>query len=186
LPSYFEGMNKSEYIIRFSGLKEGVYNYDFEVGDTFFEQLDYSEINKAQLKVKAVIEKKETMLMLHVELEGEVELMCDRCTDDFKLSISGEEELIYKFGDEESDDEKIVCIPHNEIEIDVSQAIYEATCLAIPSKRVHQDGQCNKEMLNAMDNYLMIESEEEEEPSTDNDDDNDEVDPRWAALNKLK
>ncbi|OIQ37084.1 MAG: hypothetical protein BM555_01450 [Crocinitomix sp. MedPE-SWsnd] len=179
-------MSKSEYIIRFSGLKEGVYNYGFEVGNAFFEQLDYSEIEKAQLKVKAVFEKKETMLMLNIELEGEVELMCDKCTDDFNLLVSGEEELIYKFGEGESDDEKIIIISHNEIEIDISQPIYEVTCLAIPSKRVHPEGQCNEEMLNAMDNYLMVESDEVDDSADDDSDDNDEVDPRWAALNKLK
>ena len=186
MPSYFEGMSKSEYIIRFSGLKEGVHNFHFEVGDTFFEQLDYSEIEKAQLKVKAVFEKKETMLQLAVEVEGEIEVMCDRCTDDFKLSIFGEEDLIYKFGEGESDDEKIIIISHNEIEIDISQPIYEVTCLAIPSKRLHPEGQCNEEMLNAMDDYLMIESDDVENRDSDDDEDSDEVDPRWAALNKLK
>ena len=112
--------------------------------------------------------------------------MCDRCTDDFYLAISGSEELIYKFGEGVSDDEKIIIIPHNEIEIDISQPIYEVTCLAIPSKRVHPEGECNEEMLKAMDNYLMVESDEVVDTKEEQQEDNDEVDPRWAALKKLK
>ena len=119
------------YSIRFSGLKEGVHQFNFEIGDTFFEQLDYSEIKKATLHVKADFEKKSTMLMLNFEISGDVEVMCDKCTDDFRLQIKGEEELIYKFGEGESNDEKVIIIPENEIEIDLIQPIYEAKSMEL-------------------------------------------------------
>lgn len=174
------------YSIRFSGLKEGVHQFNFEIGDTFFEQLDYSEIQKGTLHVKAVFEKKANMLMLDFTISGDVEVMCDKCTDDFRLKIEGEEELIYKFGEGESDDEKIIIIPDNEIEIDLIQPIYEATILALPSRKIHPKNECNQEMLEAMDSYLMVESEEAEQSDTNDNDESDEADPRWAALNKLK
>jgi uncharacterized metal-binding protein YceD (DUF177 family) len=178
-------MSKSEYVIRFSGLKEGNHQFNFEIGNTFFEQLEYSEVQIGNLTVDVDFEKKVNMLVVSFNLKGQVQLMCDRCTDDVMLAIEGEEELIYKFGEGESIDEKIIFISHNEIEIDLTHPIYELTCLVIPSKRLHPEGQCNQEMLKAMDNYLMVETDEVI-PSEDEPTDNEEVDPRWAALNKLK
>lgn len=175
----------NEMVIRFSGLKEGNHPFSFEIGDTFFEQLDYSEIQKADLTVDVNFEKKVNMLVLNFSIKGNVEVMCDKCTDDFFIEVENEEELIYKFGEGISDDEKIIIIPENEIELDITQPIYELTSLALPSRRVHPEGECNQEMLKAMDNYLMVESDEVE-PSEDDDVDNDEIDPRWSALKNLK
>jgi uncharacterized protein len=174
------------YTIRFSGLKEGVHQFNFELGDTFFEQLDYSEIKKASLYVEAVFEKKQTMLVLNFNISGDIEVMCDKCTDDFRLNIDGEEELIYKFGEGISNDEKVIIIPENEFELDLIQPFYEAVILALPSRRVHPDKECNQEMLKTMDSYLMVESEETEQSGSQEEDEGDDVDPRWAALNKLK
>jgi uncharacterized protein len=180
-------VKKSEFEIQFSGLKEGKHNFHFEVGDTFFEQLDYSEIEKADLKVDVDFEKRVNMLILNFDIQGKVKVMCDKCTEDFELEIENQEELIYKFGDGESDDEKIIIIPETEIEIDVTQPIYELTILAIPSRRVHPEGECNQEMLEAMDNYLMVETDDSEQTEDDSvDDTNEEIDPRWEELKKLK
>jgi uncharacterized metal-binding protein YceD (DUF177 family) len=179
-------MSKSEYVIRFSGLKEGIHQFVFEVGNKFFEQLDYSEIKVAKITATVDFEKRTNMLVVNYHVSGEVELMCDKCTDDFLLSISGEEELIYKFGEGISNDEKIIILPENEIEIDVSQPIYEVTCLAIPSKRVHPEGKCNQEMLAAMDDYLMVENHEVTETVVEEEEESEDVDPRWSALKNLK
>ena len=178
-------MSKSDYVIRFSGLKEGNHQFKFEIGKTFFEQLDYSEVQNSALTVTVDFEKKATMLVVNFDIEGEVELMCDKCTDDFRLPIKGQEELIYKFGEGESNNEKILILPEHEFEIDLSHAIYELTSIVIPSKRIHPDGECNQEMLETMDDYLMVE-EEEIETSEEPTEDEESADPRWAALKKLK
>lgn len=174
-----------DLVIRFSGLKEGLHEFHFEIGNTFFEQLDYSEITKATLAVDVRLEKRTNMLMMNFDIAGEVEVMCDKCTDDFLIDVDTEEELIYKFGTGISEDEKIVIIPENEIEVDISQSVYELTILAIPSKRVHPSGECNQEMLKTMDDYLMVESNEGETSTEENTSD-EVVDPRWSELKKLK
>lgn len=174
-----------DLVIRFSGLKDGLHEFHFEIGNTFFEQLDYSEITKATLAVDVQLEKRTNMLILNFNIAGKVEVMCDKCTDDFFIDVDTEEELIYKFGDGISDDVKIVVIPENEIEIDISQTVYELTILAIPSKRVHPKGECNQEMLKTMDDYLIVESNEGE-PLKDEDISDELVDPRWSELKKLK
>ena len=50
---------------------------------------------------------------------------------------------------------------------------------------MHPKGECNQEMLEAMDDYLMVESDEVE-PSEDENVDDQEIDPRWEELKKLK
>lgn len=185
-------MSKSELEIRFSGLSEGKHDFHFDIGDKFFEQLDYSEVKKADLSVDVNFEKRVNMLILNFDLHGTVTIMCDKCTDDFEMEIENQEELIYKFGEGESDDEKIIMIPENEIEIDITQPVYELTILALPSRRVHPKGECNQEMLDAMDNYLMVESNEIEsnpqqlDTGSVDDDDEEDIDPRWEELKKLK
>lgn len=177
-------MKKSDLLIRFSGLKEGLHEFHFEIENKFFEQLDYSEIKKAKLAVELVFDKRPNMLILNFDIKGKVEVMCDKCTDDFWMKVSANEELICKFGEGFSIDEKIIFIGENEIELDLTQPIYELTIVSIPSKRVHEDGECNQEMLKAMDNYLMVESDEDEPVNDDIIED--EIDPRWSALKKLK
>lgn len=175
---------KNEYLIGFSGLKEGHHFFEFNIGDKFFEQLDYSEIKKANLKVKVDFEKKETMMVVGLDIEGTVDVMCDRCTDDFSIPVNGKDEVIYKFTETEEFGDKVKCVLPHEVEIDLSHPIYEIICLLLPTRRIHPNGECNQEMLEEMDNYLMVESDSDIDESTDSKDN--EIDPRWADLKKLK
>ncbi|UKN00849.1 DUF177 domain-containing protein [Paracrocinitomix mangrovi] len=176
---------KKDLLIQFSGLSDGLHHYDFQIGDAFFEQLDYTEISRADLEVKLALEKKPNMLILNFQISGKVEIMCDKCTDNYWQEVNTSDELIYKFGDGDSDDEKIILIPFGEVEIDITQPIYELTVLSLPNRRVHPEGQCDPEMLEKMDEYLLEEMDEEvaEEEDTSGED---ETDPRWEALKKLK
>lgn len=177
---------KSEYKIGFTGLTDGKHEFTFEIGKTFFEQLEYSEIKDADLNVKLVLEKKPTMMVADFDIKGKVNVMCDRCTDYFDMPVSGSSSLIYKFGQEDLDDENVVVVFPNETEIDVTHPIYEFTCLAIPFRRVHPEGKCNQEMLQNIDKYLMVEEKPSKAKKTSGVKPEDEIDPRWAALKQLK
>ncbi|MEX1002588.1 MAG: DUF177 domain-containing protein [Crocinitomicaceae bacterium] len=179
-------MRKRELLIRFSGLSEGFHKFHFEIDKTFFEQFDYSELKNTELKVDVVFEKKPDMNILNIEIVGKAEVMCDKCTDDFFVEIQSREELIYKFGDVISDDEKIIFLPENEIELDISQPVYEMAVLAVPPRRIHPEGTCNQEMLKTMDNYLMVAENESDSLTDESLGEEEEADPRWEALKKLK
>jgi len=179
-------MINEKYSIRFSSLKDGLHEFSYQLGKEFFEHIEYSEIKEAEIDVHLFLEKKSTMMILNFDIEGKVKVMCDRCTDDFFLDIDTSEELIYRFGDEDMGDEKVIVIYPNEIDIDLTHPMYEFITLALPSRRLHKDGECNKDMLKEINNYLLI---EEDSTKTDSDISNSktkEIDPRWSALNKLK
>jgi len=181
---------KSEYEIGFTSLLDGKHEYRYEIEDTFFEQFDYSDIEGAKLNLVVVLDKSPNMITVDFKTEGTIKVMCDRCTDSFDLSVEGEDDIIYKFSDEEIDDEKILSIASNETSIDLSTPIYEFTTLLLPSRRLHPVGECNEEMLKEIDNYLMVETDDVDTANNQNSDESqeseEEIDPRWAKLKKLK
>jgi len=178
---------KSEYVIGFSSLKDGRHDYHYKIDNTFFEQFEYTDIQGADLVLDVVLDKKPNMIILEFKVVGYLTVMCDRCTDSFNYPIKGEESVIYKFTDEDLDDEKIIAILPHEVEIDITIPVYEFATLLLPQRRIHPKGECNEEMLNEIDNYLMVEGaagteEEDDKPIEDEN----EIDPRWSKLKDLK
>ena len=158
-------------------LKEGKHDFDFSISAEFFEQYEQSLVEVADVSIEVIFEKKKNLLELDIVFEGTVESNCDRCMDPLSIAIEGDEFLIVKFGDEESDDDHIMYIPDSAYELDFSDQVYELINLAMPAKVEHEDEEdCNQEVLEKLREYS----------SAREDEDDDEIDPRWAALNKLK
>ena len=177
------GMKKMKaYSISFSGLKIGKHHFDYQIDNTFFQDLDYNEFNAADLLVELVFEKKTTLMELEFSVNGHVNVNCDLTNEPFELPLEDQLKLVVKFGDDYNDDnEEILIIPHGEHEINVSQYIYEMIVLAMPLKKVHpgiEDGTLKSEILDKL---------EELSPSknTDNENNDDYKDPRWDSLKKL-
>ena len=189
--------SKRDYIIPFVGLKVGFHEFEFEIRDTFFEELEYSIIQKGNAHVKLRLEKKETMLIGEFSVSGLVFTSCDRCNDPVEVPVNGSFRLIYKFGDEVSDDETLIVLPDEAYELDVRQNIYELITVSLPARLVHPKGECNEEMLELLQKYSgrseelnddeNWDDEEEDEDWEDDeeDDDDDPIDPRWSALKNL-
>ena len=169
---------KNEFLIPVSGLALGSHSYQFEINDDFFAEMDYSEIQQGKVTVNLDVERQETMLVLHFDLQGSVRVACDRCADEFDQPIESHQEFFVKLGTEnaeESDD--VAVVPADQSDFDVRSLVYEYIILAIPMHRVHPEGECNPEVL-----ALLAQSESAE--PTDNEDDN--IDPRWAALKDIQ
>ena len=163
-------MSRSEqiYNIPFVGLKLGKHVFEYEVNDSFFDDLEYSLIQKGKVHVRLELEKKETMLIATFWVEGAVETECDRCTGPLELKIKGDYRLIYKFGHGESEDETLVIIDPDEYQINVKGPIYELITLSVPNRKVHPEGQCDEEMWKLVQTYTV---------NTGNDDDEEDFDP---------
>lgn len=171
---------RKDYIIQFVGLSIGQHEFVFDIQDTFFEALDYSEIKQGNIKVGLTLLKQSTMMVLHFKISGTVKQDCDRCTAPLDLPIDGNYKLIVKVGgsDTGNEDDDIITIAANEHELDLSQYIYEYIALSLPIKRVHLDDKkgkstCDKEMLKKLEHFLVEEDKEE-------------IDPRWNQLKNIK
>lgn len=171
---------RTKYDIEFKGLKEGLHEFEYEIEDKFFEHFDKELVSVGDLDVKVELEKRNTFMKLYFDINGWLELTCDRCLDNYRQEIIQQNELFVKFDENnyEDDDEVIWLLPE-EHKINVAQLIYEYIVLGIPLKHVHPDNKngengCDIEMIKRLDNHIQHEEEEKD------------IDPRWEALKKLK
>ena len=136
------------YTIAYKGLKNGSYDFDFQVDNKLFEAYEAEEILGGDCRVKVVLNRSESMLEAHVEIEGEVICECDRCLEECSIAIDYAGDLVVKFSDE-SDyyDGEVMWISPSEDMLNLTQYIYESIILSLPYSRVHKDGECNPAML---------------------------------------
>lgn len=168
-----------QFIIPFAGLKDGGHNYQYLINDEFFTHFPhkyYSEdLKQIHIKLDLMLSKDFSMLNLGFNFSGTVKVLCDRCAEWFILPVEQHQILYVKFGTENFDNsEDILVVPMDEGEIDISQYIYEFITLALPMRKTHPEGKCNKNVLMQLKKI----SNGERNPVG--------IDPRWAALEKLK
>jgi uncharacterized protein len=150
-----------DYVVQFAALSLGEHEFQFEIGDKFFENLDYSEIKQGNITIDLTLLKQSTMMILQSEIHGTVKVNCDLCTEEFDLPLNGGYKLIVKVGGHETGDEDddIITIPANEHQLDLRQYFYEYIILSLPIKRVHPEDEkgvptCNKQALSKLKEYL--------------------------------
>lgn len=193
--------DSSAFVIHFVGLKLGTHEYDFEVDKTFFEDINYSLIEDGKVQAHLSLQKKETMMIGEYTITGTVFTNCDRCNDPVELPIQGTYRVVYKFGDETSDDENLIILHPEAFELDVAAQLYEFMCVSLPARILHKPGECNEEMMALYDSYIVNPGEEEDDDDWDDedgdwededddsdapdDDPNKPIDPRWSALKNL-
>lgn len=175
----------SEYDIAFKGLKEGLHQYNFEIDDKFFEQFENSLVVKGKVMANVTLTKQSTLLILDMEIEGSVELQCDRCLENYQQSVTNNNKMYVKFGTEAEDQsDEIIVISFDEHELNLAYYLYELIILGLPIQHVHPmdeqgNSTCDPEMLEKLNEYLV----EEEDISSEEDDE--PIDERWSELKKL-
>ncbi len=168
-----------QFAINFANLNTGEYSFEFIIDERFFEKFNESEIKIGRLDAQILLQKYDRMLSLNFKIKGKVNLVCDRCLDNFDFNLNTENRLIVKFSSaREEESEEIITIPESDNEINIAQYIYEFIHLALPSKRIHpvdKNGEtlCNKDII------IKLE-EHKNKKNTD-----DETDPRWEVLKKI-
>lgn len=174
-----------EFEIPWFGLKEGIHEYRFQITDKVIEELGYEhpdfEHLEAQLLLK--LDKHNGFLQLHFDIDGHVDVACDRCGDAFSMRLWDEFDLIVKFTgeleeEEEGEEEEadIVFVPRSETILDVSEWIYEFIMLSMPLQHIHPDKEdgtpgCNPEALKLLQ---KMRGADESRKNT------------WAGLDKFK
>ncbi|MBS3769548.1 MAG: DUF177 domain-containing protein [Bacteroidales bacterium] len=169
-----------KYRINFRDLNIGTHNFTFEIEDRFFANFEKSEIQEGQLESRVTLTKEERLITLDIIIEGEVNVMCDRCLEYFMYPIYFKGILYIKTEEEEEaeeDNDEVIKITPNQSFVNLAQYLYESIHLSLPIKRTHPDDEngnstCNKEMLE-----LLRQHQKEENKET--------VDPRWEKLKHI-
>ena len=168
------------YDIPFTGLKNGEYDFLYEIDDSFFMSFQESPILNGDVTVNLAFDKKPNFFICKFDLKGSVITECDRCLGELDLNIEGYYQVIIKFkdhnGELEQDDLDIIYIPIGSNSINVAQLIYEYINLCIPIQKTHEldddnNFTCNNEVATILNNSIA---------------DGEGSDPRWEDLNKLK
>jgi uncharacterized protein len=178
LPDVFLGIVSkilNRYLVQFKGLKVGEHIFNFDVDDAFFGEFEGSEISKGDLTVDVNLHKHSNMLEIDVDIEGEVEVLCDRCLEPFVIPTFFEGKLFVRISDsidEEVNNDEVWFINSNEHEINLAQYIYESICLSLPIQRYHgildtSFEECDKEMLDKL-NKLSYNQPKSQNEGSDN------------------
>ena len=166
-----------EFQINIYSLTNKLHDFEFEITNKLFDTKEFSLISKGNGVCKLRLEKSETLMNLHFDIEAEVELTCDRSLETFLYPVKVEEDIIIKFGEDDitlSDD--VIVIRKDASSINVGDYIYEFVSLAVPMRKIHPrfEGEEQPDLI-----YTSQSEEAEEE-------DSESIDPRWEALKKLK
>lgn len=175
-------MGKSPYKIQFGGLPIGIHEYEFEIKDTFFKDIEASEISKANIIVNAKLTKQNNLLTLNFNLTGTVGIACDRCLKDFDLEIESTENLVVKHGNPNESTDDILVIPEGIDEFELKQYLYEYITLAVPIRKVPCEidselYKCDAKTLKSL-NAISTSVEKKEDVEMNN--------PMWEQLSKIK
>ena len=167
----------SPYLIKFSGLKEGIHLFNYELGNKFFKNFDYYDFLDAKLFAKLELEKQSTLLNLKFSFNGEIEVQCDVSMESFNLDLETEHAVVVKFKDDIiSTDDRVIFMPAGSHSIDVSHLIYESIILAVPQKKVHpgiENGSLKSEIVEKLEALKPKKNFKEK------------TDPRWDKLKDL-
>ena len=164
-------------MIKFSGLKEGIHLFNYELGNKFFKNFDYYDFLDANLFAKLELEKQSTLLNLKFSFNGEIEVQCDVSMESFNLDLETEHAVVVKFKDDIiSTDDKVIFMPAGSHSIEVSHLIYESIILAVPQKKVHpgiENGSLKSEIVEKLEALKPKKNFKEK------------TDPRWDKLKDL-
>lgn len=169
-----------DLVIPFSGMKEGEYSFSAELDKSFFESLEFSEIQTGNISVSIEMERRQHLLNLDIAINGAVELECDRCGNTYEQEIEDQRLLVVNLNSDHFEDEDdLISLPQSQSDIDLTPYIYQYIVLAIPAKRVCPENVgCDPDVISKLDQLKPGESK--------NDNDDESTDPRWDALKNIK
>jgi uncharacterized metal-binding protein YceD (DUF177 family) len=143
-----------EFEIAFVGLKPGEHDFNYVITDSFFEKFEKPEFHHAAIEVKLKMDKKQGCFLLKFYINGKAMIVCDRCGDDYEMTLWDEFELLVKQIDDAEvakktqDDAEVAYIARSESTLDVSTWIYEFIILSVPIQHIHPDDEHGKSTCN--------------------------------------
>lgn len=172
-----------EFEIAFVGLKPGVHVFEFKVEDKFFAAYGHQEFSKCNADIKLSLDKKNGFMQLKFDIDGTVEIQCDRCGNPLTKILWDEFNMVIKMVEEpdimneQEDDPDVFYIGKNESHIYIADWIYEFINLCLPMQNM-----CNTdEYGGTLCNKAVLEQLKKMEEQT-----NLNPNPLWKGLDKLK
>ncbi len=174
---------RREFEIAFVGLKPGVHVYEYSIGDSFFVPYGDQDFTNCTTNVKLSLEKNNGFMQLKFDLDGKVDVQCDRCGNTLAKQLWDEFNIIVKMVEDpgpmndQEEDPDVYYISRGESHLFVGDWLYEFINLSIPFQKMCSEEemggpQCNTEVLEKL---KQMEKDVKENGH-----------PLWKGLEKLK
>ena len=175
--------NRRAFEIAFVGLKPGIHEFEYSIDTKFFAAYGEQDFTNCKAVVKLQLDKKSSFMMLKFDVDGKVDVACDRCGNTLPMHLWDEFNVIVKIVEdpaqmnEQEDDPDVFYISKGESHLYIGDWIYEFINLSIPmQKSCNEDEiggpQCNNEVLETLKRM----SDEAKKESS----------PLWKGLEKFK
>lgn len=162
---------EEDFIFPLNGLTAGKTQVSRTVGKKFFNSFENSEILDADLGVDITIEKSGQYIGVDAHIGGNVTVLCDRCLEDLSLPVDTTVRLSVKFGEEpavqdefQEGDREIIFLPESDSNLNLSQIVYDYTCLSLPMQRIHEEGKCNPSTVRFLNSTDKVEADDAPNP----------------------
>ncbi len=150
--------NRRAFEIAFVGLKPGVHNFEYDINDKFFADYGEQDFTDCTAKIKLELDRKSSFMLLKFDVDGNVNVVCDRCGNTLSKNLWDEFNIVVKMVDEpqqmneQEEDPDVYYIARTESHLFVGDWIYEFINLSIPMQKNCGDDaiggpQCNNEVL---------------------------------------
>jgi uncharacterized metal-binding protein YceD (DUF177 family) len=150
--------NRRAFEIAFVGLKPGIHEFEYQIDDKFFVPYGEQDFTNCRAKVKLQLDKENGFMLLKFDVDGTVDVTCDRCGNNLTLQLWDEFNVVVKMVEEpeqmnaQEEDPDVYYISKGESHLYVGDWIYEFINLSIPLQKMCPPDeiggpQCNKEVL---------------------------------------
>lgn len=159
-------------------IPEGQSYKNVALPEDYFTLADEIKLLHADIEVS--LYRTDHFIKVSFELEGKVELVCDRSLDLFEHAIEGEFDILFQPGEiQESETAKsaVKQIPADLLIIDIEGEVRDTIMLNMPIKKIHP------RYLDESGKPKTFETAEFGKPGPDEEQ---SIDPRWEKLKKLK
>jgi uncharacterized metal-binding protein YceD (DUF177 family) len=175
---------RREFEIAFVGLKSGLQHFDYSIDDKFFINYEKQDFSNCHANIKLELDKKNGFMLLKFDVDGTVDVSCDRCGNPLNLRLWDEFKVMVKLVDNpeemnvQEEDPDVYYINRGESHLHLEDLIYEFINLSIPLQKTCAPDEtggekCNKEVLAKLG-------------SIENINNNSKANPMWTALKQFK
>ncbi len=140
------------YAIPLKSLRNGVHQFKWQVGASFFDHFEASPIRRGQFEVEVLLDKQEDLSTIQMMIKGSYHSVCDRCLAAIDIPVQATYNLYVKTGTDALSDPSLICISPEETELKLADVIYEYICLSRPISQTidcakMENPPCDREVL---------------------------------------
>ena len=118
--------NLEQFKINLKALKQDETPLQWELDDSFFQQLEGAQLQSGSLHVSGSIRKTVGFFELQLHTVGTVRIPCDRCLDVMDQPLEADLRLVVKLGSEYQEDDDLITVAEDEGILHTAWFIYEA------------------------------------------------------------